>query len=546
MSLPHKIKSLAFILIIFVGTALHAQVVYTPVTSDVYDFLERLSLKHIIEFHNEVLPLPRVLIAEKLKEAVKHEDELNEIEKKQLEWYEEEYTYEMRLPEEMQRWYLYNYSDSLFRISVWPVAGYGMSVTGGEAGHKRWWGAGFFSTYGNWFGASLNLRDNGEYGGNVDRTKSFTPVTGASVKGAPDGIEYTELTGGINFNLPGGRQAGSWGSVSLVKEHLNWGHGKMGQLILSSKPPSFPFLRLDLNPVPWLRFYYIHGWLNSLVLDSSKFYYSYPNSIAPRLREAYHSKYIAANFLSVTPKDWLDFSIGNSVIYTGDLRPEFFIPFMFFKFLDHNTGRLDIEDSNGQMYFDAAVRLPETFEFYSTVFIDVTEIRNLLKNDFSNTWYGVTIGGKKIDVFIPDLDVNIEYTKTSPWLYEHKDEVTTYKHLNYPLGDWLGQNADQLSLKLDYLVMRGLDVSLLVQRVRKGGLRDIAYAYESGVTEPFLYGPLRKEYDVELSAKYEALHDLFVNGYYRYSDISDEDAQRTPDYLLGRKHSCGITVEYGL
>ena len=433
--------------------------VYTPADNGVYDFLERLSLKGVIEFHNEVLPLSRKLIADKLSEAAGKSAQLNEVERKQLEWYEEEYAYEMDLPRK-QRWYLYHYADSLFRVSVWPVAGYGISSIGGKSGHKRWWGAGFFGTYGDWFGGSLDLRDNGEYGDNTDRTKAFSPVTGASVKGAPNGIEYTELTGAINFNW-------KWGSVGLVKEHMNWGHGKMGQLILSSKPPSYPYLRLDLRPVSWFRFYYMHGWLNSLVLDSSKFYYAYPESIAPRLRKAYHSKYIAANFLSVTPVRWLDVSLGNSVIYTGDIRPEFFIPFMFFKFLDHNTGRLDVEDSNGQMFFDAAVRLPETFEFYSTVFIDVTEIRNVLKQDFSNTWYGVTVGGKKVDLFVPNLDINIEYTRTSPWLYEHKDEVTTYKHLDYPLGDWLGQNADQLSLKFDYRPMRGLDLSLTAQQYKK-------------------------------------------------------------------------------
>jgi hypothetical protein len=541
------IKNLSFItiILILIANSTSAQIVYTPVTSDVYNFLERLSLKKIIEFHNEVLPLPRKLIADELIQASLNEEKLNETEKKQLEWYEEEYAYEMNLPQK-QRWYLYNYSDSLFRISVWPVAGYGISSAGGKTGHKRWWGAGFFGTYGNWFGASLNLRDNGEYGDNVDRTKSFSPLTGAAIKNAPDGIEYTELTGAINFNLPSGKAGRSLGSISLVKEPLEWGHGKFGQLILSTKPPSYPYIRFDLHPVPWFRFYYIHGWLNSLVLDSSKFYYAYPNSISPRLRKAYHSKYIAANFLSVTPAEWLDLSLGNSVIYTGDLRPEFFIPFMFFKFLDHNTGRLDVEDSNGQMYFDAAVRLPETFVFYSTVFIDVTEVRNVLKNDFSNTWYGVTIGGKKIDLFIPNLDINIEYTRTSPWLYEHKDEVTTYKHLNYPLGDWLGQNADQLSLKLDYRFSRGLDFSLAFQGIRKGGLKDIVYAYERMETEPFLYGPVRKESAVEFSVSYEALHDLFGRLNYRYSDISDEDPLRTPSYLLGKKNSFSITVSYGL
>ena len=81
------------------------------------------------------------------------------------------------------------------------MVGYGISSTGGKTGHKRWWGAGFFGTYGDWFGASLDLRDNGEYGDNTDRTKAFSPVTGAAIKGAPNGIEYTELTGAINFNL---------------------------------------------------------------------------------------------------------------------------------------------------------------------------------------------------------------------------------------------------------------------------------------------------------------------------------------------------------
>ena len=270
-----------------------------------------------------------------------------------------------------------------------------------------------------------------------------------------------------------------------------------------------------------------------------------PKSIAPRLRKAYHSKYIAANFLSVTPVEWLDFSLGNSVIYTGDVRPEFFIPFMFFKFLDHNTGRLDVEDSNGQMFFDALVRLPETFEFYTTLFIDVTEVRNVLKKDFSNTWYGLTVGGKKVDLFVDNLDINIEYTRTSPWLYEHKDEVTTYKHLNYPLGDWLGQNADQLSLKLDYRITRGLSAGLTVQRIRKGGLKDIAYAYEFMESEPFLYSPLRNETSLGISVQYEWLHDLWGSFEYRYSDISDEDAARTPGYLLGRKSEAGVVVWWG-
>ena len=42
-----------------------------------------------------------------------------------------------------------------------------------------------------------------------------------------------------------------------------------------------------------------------------------------------------------------------------------------------------------------------------------------------------------------NLDVTVEYTRLNPWVYEHKNEVTNFKHLKYSLGHWLGQNGDQ-------------------------------------------------------------------------------------------------------
>ena len=122
-------------------------------------------------------------------------------------------------------------------------------------------------------------------------------------------------------------------------------------------------------------------------------------------------------------------SVGNAVVYGGEFRPEFFIPFMFYKFLDHNSGRGDVNDANGMMYFDISAKYPKNFQFYSTMFIDVTEIRNILDNDFNNTWIGFTLGGKTVDLLFDNLDLTLEYTRLNPWVYEHKNEVTNYKHL---------------------------------------------------------------------------------------------------------------------
>ncbi len=540
------------------SSLLQSQVVYVPLENDVYEFLERMNLQGHIKLDDEAKPFSRIVIAAKLFEIrnqiLTDSVNLNEVEGSELEFLEKEFFYEIKslaaksgqsntsfINELTERWYLLSYSDSIFNVKLSPIAGYGISATGNNSGHTRWIGLSAFGTYSEWFGFSFDIRDKGEFGSNVDEDKYFSPVRGAWYKGAPDGIEYSDAKGSINFNW-------SWGQVSLIKDYLQWGHGKFGQLILSDKAPSYPQIRLQLKPVEWLRFSYMHAWLSSMVFDSAYFYYSYPGTISEELVESYIPKYIAANMLTVTPLSWLDISLGNSVVYGGELRPEFFIPFMFYKFLDHNSGRGDVNDANGVMYFDIAAKYPENFKFYGTMFIDVTEIRNVLENNFENTWIGFTLGGKSVDVFLDNLDVTVEYTRLNPWVYEHKNEVTNFKHLKYSLGHWLGQNGDQFRVQLNYQLLRGLKFQLYTEFIRKGGLDEIYYAY-GGQGEkdlPFLYSPLRKESRIGLDVSYQYLHDLILKGSYVYSDVTDEDLTREPVFLIGTKNSYSITLYYGL
>jgi hypothetical protein len=44
----------------------------------------------------------------------------------------------------------------------------------------------------------------------------------------------------------------------IGKDFYEWGYGKSGLLVLSQKPPSYGFIRLDVKPVEWFRFNYIH------------------------------------------------------------------------------------------------------------------------------------------------------------------------------------------------------------------------------------------------------------------------------------------------
>ena len=63
---------------------------------------------------------------------------------------------------------------------------------------------------------------------------------------------------------------------------------------------------------------------------------------------------------------------------------------------------------------------------------------------------------------------------------------------------------------------------------------------------PFLYSPLRKEKRIGFDVTYEYIHDLIFKGSYIYSDITDEDSNREPVFLIGSKNSFSITLFYGL
>ena len=316
-------------------------------------------------------------------------------------------------------------------------------------------------------------------------------------------------------------------------------------LILSDKPASYPHIQLQLNPTKWLSINYIHGWLNSLVVDSAQSFYYGKSAVEPRIYEEYRSKYIAANFISITPNNTLTFSFGNSFIYSGDLRPEMFIPVMYYKVMDHNTGRGDTGDGNGIIFFDLGIKYPRNYHFYATAIIDVLNIRDMLNGIWHTQWFGYTIGGSVVDFGIEHLDFTIEYTKTDPWLYENKYELTNYKHLSYSLGHWIGQNADLLTTEFKYSFIRGMRISLMWQLFRKGDMLDIYYAYNDPQPLSFLYGEKRHESRVKLSIDYEVMHNLYLQGNWSYSDIKDEKAGRTVDFLVGSKHNIALSVAYG-
>ena len=92
-----KLKYIHIVLMfILTASLIKAQVVSEPSTSSVYDFLNRLSIKGLITFNDELRPLSRSYIAGKLIELKSKESELSSLEMKELNYYEKDFYVEIK------------------------------------------------------------------------------------------------------------------------------------------------------------------------------------------------------------------------------------------------------------------------------------------------------------------------------------------------------------------------------------------------------------------------------------------------------------------
>ena len=185
------------------------------------------------------------------------------------------------------------------------------------------------------------------------------------------------MRGGLTYSW-------EWGTVSLVKDYIEWGNSYRYPNIFSAKAPSFAQLKLHLKPVSWFEFDYFHGWLVSEVIDSSRSY-NY-NGVE---RNVFHNKYIAANMFTFIPWKYLYFSVGNSVVYSDqNLNPAYFIPVFFYKSVDHTyNAATNSAGQNSQMFFNINSRLIPKINIYYSMFVDVLSFKTLFnEEEHANHW----------------------------------------------------------------------------------------------------------------------------------------------------------------
>ncbi len=533
---------------------LSAQTVYEPLQRDVYDFLDRLSARGVIEYHDLITPIPRMTIAEKLADLSKNKAALTSLEQKELAFYQKDFQFELdRLNgetianEELSyvgkdaagRWRLFSYRDKYFSLNLSPIYGQQIGKNDGERQTHTWNGASVYGYLRQNLGFSFDFRDNREEGDNIDVDKAFSPATGVDVEpnffAKNNAIEYSETHAMLSYDW-------KWGRLSLGKDFLQWGYAKNGRVVLSNKAPSFPFIRLDARPTHWLRFNYFHAWLASDVIDSTR--------IFPTLREGVNSfgfrdKFLASHTITITPKRGLDVSIGESIIYSDQLEIAYLMPIMFFRLADHYlSDRLNEAGSNAQLFFSVSSRnhIPNT-HLYGTLLIDDISLSDVFNDERQVNHLGGTIGAMVSNLPFPNLTLRGEYSRINPFVYKHFIPTLLYNSSSYPLGHWIGNNGDVLYGSVNYRMLRGLQANLWAQYIRKGGEGEVADQYTIP-HKPFLFDPRTNYTQWGVEVKYEISHELFARGRFQFNRVSE--AQNGGDFRDTDRREFFIALFYGL
>ena len=519
----------------------------------IYDFLDELATDGVIDVNSAIKPYNRNTIASALKEAKSKDSLLHKRQLADLEFFMSDFANELdTMPKAYVHWTdkktfdlsllqpQFLFQNKYFKFHLRPIIGMDLIANRKGLIMKRWYGADIQMDIVKHVSVWGNLRDY-SYNGNKLKDEYF-PNSSEKMRGARitqpgflnnlPGVQYKEATYGGDFSdFRGGIKVYDWwGSIGVVKDQLQWGETYNCSNIISGRAPSFPMITLNLTPCNWFEFNYIHGWMISNLVDST-YYYTEETYTTDTSKRHYRpmNKFIAANMFTFTPIPRLNISFGNSIIYAErNVQLMYFIPFAFFKSLDHlMTKGLAVENQNSQMFFTISSRNIKHLHLYASFFIDEFNTKRLSNDEHNLISYKA--GFNVSNWPLKNLSYGFEYTRTNTLNYKHSIQAITWASNSYNLGHYLGDNAQQFYAYIGYKPIRKVDIKLSYTKDQKGN----DYDYVRRNTKQTLSQPILKdivwENDlVSLQATYEVFPNAYAVVNLEYNNARGHDVTSTP------------------
>ncbi len=541
-----RLKKIFFLIVSVYFATLWSQSLTPPISQPIYKLLEELSTKGAIDIDLSTLPIPLSEVIQSL-EVAKLSTRVTDVDKERIDRYLKEYLIfqEASASNPSRHFYfhdslsenyrVFGYRDTVFALTADVALGFSYTSRN-YVSYNQTSGVDIQGVFGEGLSYSFRYRDFQEKGEGIDTLRQFTPKTGFGfVRVKEDLIDHNEVFGSIGYSW-------NWGNVYLAKEHLKWGYGYNSSIVFSNKAPSFPHIRFSVSPASWMRFDYMHGVLNSQVIDSSE---TRININPERLSTSLVSKYIVANKLSLYPTANLKLSLGESVVYSDKFEPIYLIPVLFFRLADHYTmGAYDEAGANAQLFADIEYRFP-TYQtaLYGSVLIDEFSISSIFSSDVKPSATAFTLGIKKTNAILENTSLTLEYTRLNPFVYYHSDDADMFTNYRYQLGDWIGSNADRVLIAAKYNFPYFITFEARLEHIRRGEKEDPTQPrYQPNQT--FLFGDRETTTFIHLTAEWSPVQSVRTVLSYNYSNLQGTRRAETPVWLAGVNN--GLTFEIAL
>ncbi len=546
------------LLCFFVCRNIQAQAIPVPLQyTEVYDYIDELITDGVITHQTAVRPYTRKQVADMLVEAQQADSLLNKRQKKDLAFYLNAFALERDTISNNFVQYTdrrtFNLSlanpqfscltkNKLFKMSVEPILG--MDLYGSKKGLiiKRWWGADLKMDIAHHVSIWGSLRDI-SYNGTAALSDKYFANDYAKIDGAKitkpgylnnlAGVQYKEANYGGDFSdSKGGISLYSWwGSIALQRENIRWGDSYHCSNILSGRNPAVPMLSLQLTPCRWFQFDYFHAWLVSNVLDSTNYYVE--NTTMGGTYKHYRpaNKFMAANMFTFTPIKYVSFSFGNSIVYAErNIQAAYFIPFAFYKSLDHLlTKGLSVENQNSQLFGSLSVRSWDHIQLYTSIYVDEFKLSRLKKSNPENNLVSYLVGFNWSGWPLTGLSLKGEFMRSYIACYTHSIDVLTWASNGYNMGHYMGDNAQSIYVELAYRPIRGMRLKLSYTNDTKYN----SYAYlrgggkEGGISQTIAQKPFDKAIyrndEVALDGIYEVHPNMYLRVNLTYNNARGYD-----------------------
>lgn len=539
-----KVVTLIVYLCIMGISNLQAQTVWENSETPVMNYLQRMAQKGKVEFQDIIQPITRKQIEQAL--VVLSNTTLTATEQKELNFYLQEYksiqetdtailkAIQKDANKRLRGLFLHQKD---FTLNVDPLGSLARISTNGNSFTQMSHGLNFWGQA-KQFAFQFYYKDYTENGNGFESFRMTSPEKSIIKLYNPTTTSqnYSEIRGNISYSF-------NKGSISLGKDHLSWGYGENGKIVLDNKANSYPLIRLDYSPTKWMQFNYTHAWLNSNIVDSNALYTTGIGAGSGEQRIQFIPKYMATHSLVFTPTKGLNIAIGETVVYSDKTDVGFFIPVNFFKIYDNNRSNYNINaGSNGQFFVQASSRNQiKNTHLYGSMFIDEIRIATIFNKAKSRNQLGYTLGGSVTDILLPYLTLGTEYTRVNPFVYTNLVAAQNYTQYDREMGDWMGNNFDRYMLFAKYNPIPKLNLYARFQSIRKGGLGSIAEQYLAEPQPPFLFDMQIKRKDWFLQFKYEWINNFYLFGSFESVQYSFKKEKAHPALQSGQTIQLGLS-----